>query len=322
MRAVVTGGLGFIGSNLALRLVRQGAQVTIVDSSVAGCGANPANIEEIRDRVRVIPLDIGEAAAFGDELANADVIFNLAGEISHINSMQFPERDLQLNALSQLRFLRQAAKTKRGIRVVYASTRQIYGAPDYLPVDEKHPIRPIDFNGIHKAAACMYHSMMSRTGELDALVLRLTNVYGPRMALNLPAQGFLGTFVRKALTRESIEIFGDGQQLRDPVYVDDAVEAFLLAGSVSAPRARAFNVGGPEALSVRDIAEAAGRAAGGLKLSQRPFPNDIRPIDIGSYQSDCSLIQRELGWTPRVTFEEGLRRTLGYYAADSAAYGA
>jgi UDP-glucose 4-epimerase len=292
MRAVVTGGLGFIGSNLAIRLVRQGTHVTIVDSSV----------------------DIGEAAQFSEELAQADVIFNLAGEISHINSMLFPERDLQLNTVAQLRFLLECSKVKHGVRVVYASTRQIYGAPDYLPVDERHPIRPIDFNGIHKAAACMYHLMMSRTGELDAIVLRLTNVYGPRIALNVPAQGFLSTFLRRALAKDGIEIFGDGRQLRDPVYVDDVVDAFLLAGSVSGLRSRAYNVGGAETLSLRQIAEATARVAGGLDLSERSFPNAIKPIDIGSYHSDCSLIRRELGWTPRISFEEGLRRTLAYYA--------
>ena len=316
---VVTGGLGFIGSNLAVRLANAGARVTVIDSSVPGCGANAYNLAPVADRVRVVAADLTDASQFRAELEQAEVIFNLAGEISHIHSMQFPERDLQLNTLAQLRFLLECAAARRGIRIVYASTRQIYGAPDYLPVDEKHPIRPIDFNGIHKAAACMYHLMLSRTGELDAVVLRLTNVYGPRMALNVPAQGFLSTYLRRALLAEPLEIFGTGAQLRDPAYVDDVVDAFLLAGSARVP-SRTYNIGGPQGLSLRDIAMATSEAAGGLPLRQRPFPEDVKPIDIGSYETDCSLALRELGWRPRVLFAEGIARTLRYYQPCLAHY--
>ncbi len=309
---LVTGGLGFIGSNLAIRLVEQGARVTVVDSSISGCGANPYNVASVRDRLRVVPLDLSEAPQFRSEIAAADLVFNLAGEISHIQSMKFPERDLQINALAQLRFLLECASAKRGMRIVYASTRQLYGAPDYLPVDEGHPIRPIDFNGVHKAAACMYHLMLSRSGELDAIVLRLTNVYGPRMALNIPTQGFLGTFLRRALTGDPIEVFGDGLQTRDPVYVDDAVDAFLLVG-FGIPPSRTYNVGGVEGLSLSEIAGVISREGGGMQVTQRAFPDDIKPIDIGSYATDCTRIERELGWRPRVRFDEGIRRTLDFF---------
>lgn len=232
---LITGGLGFIGSNLAIRAAGLGAEVTIIDSSIEGCGANPDNIQSIRDRIHLVPLDIGQAREFAATIAKADVIFNLAGEISHLHSMEFPERDLEINTTSQLRFLEVCTRENAAVRIVYAGTRQIYGVPEYLPVDESHPINPVDFNGIHKYAATMYHLMLTRAGRLDAMVLRLTNVYGPRMALNVPSQGFLSTFLRKLTMGESLEIYGDGAQLRDPVYVEDVVDAFLLAGAEPHP---------------------------------------------------------------------------------------
>lgn len=312
-RALVTGGLGFIGSNLSLRLVEEGADVTIIDSSIPGCGANLFNIDPVAGRVRVIAADIGEPAAFREAIASSDIVFNLAGEISHIHSMQYPERDLQINTVAQIRFLLECAAAAPGVRVVYASTRQIYGIPNYLPVDETHPAQPVDFNGVHKYAASMYHTMLSRTGQIDGVALRLTNVYGPRMALNVPCQGFLSTFLRRMVLRQPLEVYGDGLQLRDPVYVDDAAEAFLSAGAAQAVRSRSYNAGGPEALSLRRITEIAAAAAGGLEVVDRPFPNEIKPIDIGSFTTNSTLIANELGWRPRVRFEDGLARTLAYY---------
>jgi UDP-glucose 4-epimerase len=310
---LVTGGLGFLGSNLAIRLVKEGAHVTVVDSSVAGCGANPFNLAPVEKDVRLIPLDIGEPALFRDTIAASDAIFNLAGEISHLHSMQFPERDLQLNTQAHLRFLCECAAAARGIRVVYASTRQVYGIPDSLPVNEDHPIRPVDFNGIHKAAACMYHAMLSRTGALDAVVLRLTNVYGPRMALNVPAQGFLSAFFRRVLLGHSLEVFGDGTQLRDPMYVDDVVEAMLRAGDANPLPSRTYNVGAAHGTPIGEIARVIAKAAGGRQVTERPFPDEAKPIDIGSYVADCSRIERELGCKPTVSFPNGVRRTLEYF---------
>ncbi|MCC6860998.1 MAG: NAD-dependent epimerase/dehydratase family protein [Bryobacterales bacterium] len=315
-RALVTGGLGFVGSNLAIRLARLGAGVTIVDPCIKGCGGNPYNVRPVRDRVSIVSLDIADAEQFAGAIAESDVIFNLAGEVSHVHSMQYPERDLQLNTVSHLRFLETVKRIKPGIRVIYASTRQVYGAPDYLPVDESHPVHPVDFNGIHKYAAAMYHLMLSERGEIDGIALRLTNVYGPRVALSAPCQGFLSHFVRRLTLGQGLEIYGDGEQLRDPVYVDDVVEAFLLAGSLREPQSRVFNVGGPEVLSLNRIAGIACRLAAGVEVCHRPFPESQRTIDIGSYASDSSRIRRELGWQPKVRFEEGMARTLEYYRAE------
>lgn len=311
--ALVTGGLGFVGSNLARALCSLGAEVTIVDAQIPGCGANPYNLEGCN--ARVIEADVSEPERFESAIADADVIFNLAGEISHIHSMQFPERDLQLNTVAHLRFLDACRRVNRGVRVVYAGTRQVYGRPEYLPVDELHPIRPVDYNGVHKYAASMYHQMMSDLGELDAIVLRLTNVYGPRMSLNVAGQGFLGVFFRKALLGEVIQVFGEGSQMRDPAYIDDVVDAFLRAGLVTAPAHRTINIGGFETLSLRRIAE---EVSG--KVDLIPFSEELKAIDIGSYYTDSSRAAAVLNWRPRTCFAEGVKQTLEYYRAHQQAY--
>jgi len=317
---LVTGGLGFIGSNLTIRLVELGAEVTVVDSSVEGCGANPHNLAPVRDRVRVIPLDISQAADFASEIARSEVIFNLAGEISHLHSMEFPERDLEINTTAQLRFLNVCRSAAPGVRIIYAGTRQIYGVPEYLPVDEAHPINPVDFNGVHKYAATMYHLMLARAGYLDAAVLRLTNVYGPRMALHIPCQGLLNAYLRCMVLGEPLEVFGDGSQVRDMVYVDDVVDAFLLSGAALKLPSSTYNVGGPEALSIAQVAAVCAAAAGDLPVAYHPFPEELKRIDIGSYCTDSSRIQRELGWKPTVRFADGIRRALDYHRANLSHY--
>ena len=318
-KVLVTGGLGFIGSNLALRLVRLGARVAIVDSEVPGCGANRHNIAAAAADLSVVAADVGDAV-LAPHIRGCSAIFNLAGEISHIHSMKDPARDARLNAMAQLRFLEHCARQAPGVPVVYASTRQFYGVPRYLPVDEAHPVRPVDFNGIHKYAATAYHLLWSEMGRIDARILCLTNVYGPRLALRLACQGFLGNFLRRGLLRQSIEIFGDGRQLRDPVYVDDVVDAFLLAGAAPAPKSRLWNVGGLEALPVARIAAVISAATGAPEPVCRPFPKEHKGIDIGSYCTDSTRIHEELGWHPRVLFEEGVRRSIEYFKREFPHY--
>lgn len=312
-RAIVTGGLGFIGSNLAIRLVEAGAEVIIIDPVIQGCGGNEFNVAPLAGRVDILPYSIGETARLRTALQSCDVIFNLAGEISHIHSMVLPERDLQLNTLDQLRFVQACAEHAPRRRIIYAGTRQVYGVPEYLPVDERHPVNPVDFNGVHKYAATQYHLMLSRTGQIDAAVLRLTNVYGPRMALDVPCQGFLSTYLRRALTGQTLEIYGDGRQLRDPVFVDDVVEAMLRVASEPVLKQRAYNVGGPEALPLGRIAALTAAAAGAPAPVFREFPAERKGIDIGSYYTDSTLMREHFGWRPEVQYEEGIARTLAYY---------
>lgn len=291
----------------------------MLDSSVPGCGANPHNLAEAEGAVRVVDGDIGEPAAW-EAIRGADLIFNLAGEISHIHSMRWPERDAALNSTAHLRFLQACARESPGVRVVYAGTRQIYGIPRYLPVNEAHPVQPVDFNGIHKYAATAYHLLWSGMGKVDSRVICLTNIYGPRQALRIPCQGFLGSFLRRSLLGQRLEVFGDGRQLRDPLYVDDAVDAFLLAGASENPKSRVWNVGGGESYSLAAIAELMTRAAGSPEPVLRPFPEDQKRIDIGSYYTDITRIREELGWQPRTSLETGIGRSLEFFRREMPHY--
>lgn len=318
-RILVTGGLGFIGSNLSVRLAEAGADVTVVDSQEPGCGANLANLDDIALPIRLVQTDIADVDKYPELLEGLDAVFNLAGEIAHTRSMQDPLRDLRLNGEAQLRFLLALHRGSPGVRVVYAGTRQVYGIPQYLPVDEDHPIVPVDFNGIHKLAASMYHELLTRQGMLDCVVLRLTNVYGPRLALNQPAQGVLGQFFRRALLGQPICVFGDGQQLRDPLYVDDAVSAFELLATTSKLPRRTYNVGGPQALTLSAIAEQCA-AAGPCALQVAPFPEEHRRIDIGSFTADSRRLAEDFGWQPKITFAEGLQKSLAFFRAHPHAY--
>jgi UDP-glucose 4-epimerase len=312
-RVLVTGGLGFIGGNLAIRLAQAGAAVTVVDSSVEGCGGNDRNLSPVRNSVAVIRSDIGDAAGFADVIRECDVIFNLAGEISHTRSMLQPERDLSLNTVAHLRFLEVCRRARPGVRIVYAGTRQVYGRPTYLPVDESHPIQAVDYNAIHKLAAAQYHLLLSNRGEIDAAVLRLTNVYGPRMALDSAGQGFIASFFRRALSGEPLPVYGGGSQLRDPLFVDDAVNAFLATGARGGLPSRVFNVGGPEALPLAAIARGIARGSGRSTVRHVPYPERWRNIEIGSYYGNSGRIRNELGWRPSVSFAEGVRRTFQFY---------
>jgi len=300
--------------------VERGARVTIIDPLVTGCGGNNYNIAPIENQVRVIRKSIADSGALRETIQQASVIFNLAGEISHLHSMTLPERDAALNAEAQLRFLTECAASAPGARIVYAGTRQVYGAPRYLPVDEDHPIAPVDFNGIHKYAAQMYHVLYARLGRLDAVVLNLSNVYGPRMCLSVPCQGVLANFVRKAIQGRRMEVFGDGAQLRDPIHVDDAVEAFLAAGAAHRLPSAVYNIGGPGPLSLMEIAQIAATAACAPPPSLRPFPRDRKSIDIGSYRADWSRFQWDFGWRPRIPFQEGIAGTLAFYRREREHY--
>lgn len=312
-RVLVTGGLGFIGSNLTIRLAEAGARVTVVDPMLPGCGANLFNVAPVESEIRIIAADVGRAEDFSAQLADTQVIFNLAGEISHSRSMEQPDRDLEINTLSHLRFLLACRKHCPAARIVYAGTRQVYGKPEYLPVDENHPIHPVDFNGVHKYAAMQYHLLLARRGDLDCMVLRLSNVYGPRMALHLPQQGFLGVYLRNALEGKPILVFGDGSQLRDPAYVDDVVDAFLLAGAAPRLESRMFNIGGPQAVCLGEVAATVARLGGASTVEAVPFPDESRRTDIGSYCSDTTRVERELLWKPRVWLHEGVETTLRFY---------
>ncbi|WP_295438007.1 NAD-dependent epimerase/dehydratase family protein [uncultured Thiodictyon sp.] len=309
---LVTGGLGFIGANLARRLVELGARVTLVDSLIPEYGGNLFNIDGIEDRVRVNISDVRDAHSMKYLVQGQDYLFNLAGQTSHMDSMQDPFADLDINARAQLSILEACRRHNPGIKVVFASTRQIYGKPDYLPVDEKHLLRPVDVNGINKMAGEWYHILYNNVYGIHTCALRLTNTYGPSMRIKDARQTFLGIWVRLLIEGKPFEVWG-GEQLRDFTYVDDVVDALLRAATDETANGKAYNLGGDRVVSLAQLAELTVAAHGGGTYSSRDFPADRKRIDIGDYYADYGLIRTELGWAPRVGLEEGLGRTLRYY---------
>ena len=312
-RVTITGGLGFIGSNLAHALVNLGAEVVLVDSLHPDYGANRFNISGIESRVDVIEGDVREPELVADVVQDREVIFNLAGQVSHIDSMRDPQADLEINCRAQLTLLEACRQRNPAAKVVYAGTRQVYGKPTRLPVDEGHVVRPTDVNGVNKAAGEYYHLVYHSAFGIRACSLRLTNVYGPRQLIRHNRQGFIGWFIRRAVEGSEIQIYGDGAQLRDFVYVDDAVDAFLRAGSSDDVNGDVFNVGGEKPISHRDLVQLLLATAGAGSVRHIDWPPDKKSIDIGSFYSDSSKFRTAVGWQPRVSLTEGLRRTVDFY---------
>lgn len=314
-RVVITGGLGFIGSNLARTLVGLGAKVTVVDSLVPEYGGNRRNLAGLAARVKVHVADVRDWPRLPSLVRGQDFLFNLAGQTSHMDSMTDPQTDLDINCRAQLAILEACRQHNPAIRIVFASTRQIYGKPDYLPVDEKHPLRPVDVNGINKIAGESFHLLYSRVHGIAATALRLTNTIGPRMRIKDARQTFVGVWIRRLLEGQPIEVWG-GEQLRDFTYVDDAVEAFLLAAAKAEGVGEVFNLGGPPAVSLRELAELMVEVHGGGEFVVREFPADRKKIDIGHYYADDRLIARKLGWKWRTNLRTALERTIAYYRAE------
>jgi UDP-glucose 4-epimerase len=311
-RVLVTGGLGFIGSNLALRLAEMGSEVTLIDSLIPEYGGNLFNIKGYENRVSVNIADIRDPHSMRYLVQGKDVLFNLAGQTSHMDSMKDPETDLQINCTSQLSILEACRKYNPSIKVVYASTRQIYGRPDYLPVDERHPLRPVDVNGINKMAGEWYHILYNNVYGLRASALRLTNTYGPRMRVKDARQTFLGVWIRLAVEERPFEVWG-GDQLRDFTYVEDAVDAFLLAATNPAADGKIFNLGGYAPVSLTQLGAMVADLSKGTSFQIREFPKERKAIDIGDYYADFSSISECLGWPPKVSLKDGLSQTMNYY---------
>ena len=318
-RVLITGGLGFIGSNLARALVALGARVAIVDSLVPEYGGNRRNLAGIASRVRVHIADVRDWPRLPALVQGQDFLFNLAGQTSHMDSMSDPQTDLDINCRAQLAILEACRQHNPRIRIVFASTRQIYGKPDYLPVDERHPLRPVDVNGINKIAGESFHLLYSRVHGIRATALRLTNTIGPRMRVKDARQTFVGVWIRRLVEGKPFEVWG-GEQLRDFTYVDDAVEAFLLAAAREAAIGEVFNLGGPPRVTLRELAEMLVRLNGSGVFDVREFPAERKKIDIGDYYADDRSIRKKLGWRPRTDLRTALRRTLEYYQAELRHY--
>lgn len=320
MNILITGGLGFIGSNLARRLVHEGNHVILLDSLIPEYGGNIANIADIQDRVRINISDVRDPFATREMLKGVDVVYNLAGQTSHADSMTDPFTDLDINAKSQLSLLEAVRQVCPEAVLVFASTRQIYGRPQYLPVDEQHPIRPVDVNGVNKVAGEQFHLLYHDVYGIRTTALRLTNTYGPCMRVRDARQTFLGIWIRNLLQSQPILVFGDGKQLRDFNYVDDVVDALMRAASTPACYGRAINLGSPEVIDLATLAQCLCGLEPEATWQLVPFPPERKAIDIGDYHSNHSYATELLGWQPTIALEEGLRRTVDYYRQHLPAY--
>jgi len=310
---LITGGLGFIGSNLARSLADVGARVTVVDSLIPEYGGNLFNLKGYENRVRINIADIRDEFGMAYLVQGQDYLFNLAGQTSHLDSMKNPFVDLDINCRSQLFILEACRKHNPAIRIVYASTRQIYGRPDFLPVHEGHVLHPTDVNGINKMAGEWYHILYSNVYGLRTCALRLTNTYGPRMRVKDARQTFLGIWIKNLIKGERIEVWGDGLQVRDFNFVDDVTEAMLMAALSKQSNGQIYNLGSPERVNLKDLAELMIKVHGKGEYEVIPFPEDRRPIDIGDYYADYSKIRTALNWNPHLSLEAGLAGTLQYY---------
>ena len=317
---LVTGGLGFIGSALARRLVELDAKVTLVDSLIPEYGGNLFNIHDIRDRVTVDLTDVRDAAAMSSLIKKRQFLFNLAGQTSHLDSMTDPMTDLNINAAAQLHILEACRLHNRDLKIVFASTRQVYGRPEYLPVDEKHPIDPVDVNGINKLAGEWYHLLYNDVYQIRACALRLTNTYGPGMRVKDARQTFLGIWIRRLIEGKPIQIFGDGKQRRDFNFVTDVVEALLRAAASREANGQVFNLGHYEQISLQELASLLVEISGGGDYELVPFPDERKAIDIGDYYADFRKIDKLIGWSPKVSLDDGLKQTLEYYRKHHAHY--
>jgi UDP-glucose 4-epimerase len=316
---LVTGGLGFIGSNLSRTLADLGASVTAVDSLLPDYGGNLFNLSGYEDKLRINVADVrGHGMKY--LVKGQHVLFNLAGQVSHIDSMNDPFTDLEINCTSQLWILEAVRQQNPELKVVYAGTRQIYGSPQYLPVDEKHPLRPTDVNGINKISGELYHLVYHSVYGIRTSSLRLTNTYGPRQLIKHARQGFIGWFVRQALLGEEIQVFGDGGQKRDFDHVSDVVDAFLRAGASEAADGQVFNLGGEAPITLAELARMLIEIAGHGSYRLVPFPPERKRIDIGDFYGDSTKLRSTLGWAPKLPLRRGLEETLAYYRAHKEHY--
>jgi nucleoside-diphosphate-sugar epimerase len=316
---LVTGGLGFIGSNLAMALVDAGARVTVLDSLIPQHGGSFFNIAPVKDRLTVNISDMRDADSLNILVREKDYIFHLAGQASHGDSMRDPQMDLGVNCISTINLVEACRKFNQSARIIYTSTRQVYGVPQTLPVTEQHRIVPIDVNGINKVAAEHYHLLYDSVYDVRSTILRLTNTYGPRMQVRNDRQSFIGIMIRQALRREPLKIYGTGEQIRDFNYVDDVVEALLLAASNDRCLGHVYNLGAPEHYSLLQFVSMLSDLCE-VRHDTIPFPKDREAIDIGDYYGDYSAFEEAVGWTPRVDLPAGLRRTIDYLTEHAEVY--
>ncbi|OGG21830.1 NAD-dependent epimerase [Candidatus Gottesmanbacteria bacterium RIFCSPLOWO2_01_FULL_40_10] len=312
VKVLITGGLGFIGSTLAIRLAGEGAKIVIVDSLIPGYGGNLFNINPVKDKVRVIIADVRDTGQMNKLVGGQDLIFNLAGTLSHVDSMRDPMTDLEINCRAQLSLLESVRKYNPDVRIVFAGTRNQYGKAKYLPVDEDHPQEPTDINGINSIAAEKYHLMYTKVYGIKTVSLRMTNTFGPRHQMKHSRQGVLNWFIRLILEGQEVKLYGTGNQIRDVNYIDDVVEALYLTGRSEKGWGEAYNLGGIP-VSLSEFVKTAVKTAKMGRVSVVPFPEEREKIEIGDYIASYEKIKKTYGWAPKTKLTEGIEKTIGYY---------
>ncbi|HBJ60125.1 MAG TPA: NAD-dependent epimerase [Opitutae bacterium] len=319
-KVLITGGMGFIGSNLARRLIKYDNQVTVADSLIPEYGGNFRNLYDLQDQVTINLSDVRDPFSINELIKDQNYLFNLAGQTSHLDSMENPFTDLDINAKAQLSILEACRKNNPDIRIVFASTRQIYGKPQYLPVDEKHALHPADVNGVNKIAGESYHILYNEVYGIPSSVLRLTNTYGPRMRIKDARQTFLGIWIRNLLEGKPIQIFGDGKQRRDYNFVEDVIDALLIGATRTEAVGKVYNLGSPDPLSLEDTAKVMCKLTHGSAYEFVSFPKDRQAIDVGDFICDYSSFASSFGWEPRVSFEDGMLRSFEYFKEEIEHY--
>lgn len=312
-KILITGGLGFIGSNLAHALVPLGARVTLLDALLPQYGGNPFNVREIADRVRVVQGDIRDPRILAAEVPETDVLFNLAAQVSYVDSMVEPFLDVDINCVGHLHVLETVRRLAPEAKVCFASSRFAYGKILTTPVDESHPTQPLSIYGVHKLAAEKYHRIYYDRYGLRTATIRIPNPYGPRQQMKHSKYSIVGWFIRQALDGGTLPIFGDGEQERDYLYVDDIVDAFLRIGATDRTDGEVYNIGSSERVRFVDMADEVLRVVGGGKKEHVPWPKDYERYETGSYRADTRKIHAAVGWQSQISLREGVRRTVDYY---------
>jgi UDP-glucose 4-epimerase len=306
---LITGGLGFIGSNLAHHMVKLGANVTIYDALLPTYGGNLANIKEIKDEIVDVRADMRDFDSLKEQVKDQDVIFHCAAQVSHIESMSDPWTDIDINCRGTINLLEAARRFNDDVKIVYAGTRSQVGKMEYSPIDEKHPEFPTDIYSSNKSIAEKYHLIYHRAYGIPTTSLRISNTYGPRAQIRQKGYGIINYFIRMAILNEVITVYEPGTQTRDCIHVDDVVDAMILAAQSKKADGEVFFVGSGRDVMLIDLVKIIIKIAGNGMWKFVPWPSERKSIEVGDVALSIEKIQRVLGWYPKTTLEEGLEKT-------------